>query len=134
MMMRKLPIATGMHAWVDYPCASHATQGLPDDAFILVIATTGSECTVRTADGAEFTLPHYALCSGFEFEGRSGNFVPESDPRVLDWLEKRLVTLTTTSWQEGVESDRLAAVENTKKILVRNGRALGHEHSTGLIG
>ncbi|HEX8311383.1 MAG TPA: hypothetical protein VF614_08710 [Chthoniobacteraceae bacterium] len=64
MMMRKLPIAAGMHAWVDYPCESHAKPGLPADAFVLVAATNERECTVRTEDGAEFTLPHYALCSG----------------------------------------------------------------------
>jgi hypothetical protein len=126
MMMRKLPIAAGMHAWVDYPCASHVQPRLPDDAFVMVIATAERECTVRAKDGAEFTLPHYALCSGYEFEGRSGNFVPESDPRVLDWLEQRLVTLTTTPWQEGVESVRLEVIANTQKILTRNGRIPGH--------
>jgi hypothetical protein len=48
--------------------------------------------------------------------------VPESDPRVLDWLEQRLATLTNTTWQEGVESTRLEVIAGARKILERNGR------------
>jgi hypothetical protein len=90
--------------------------------FVLVVAMQERECTVRMENGAEFTLPHYCLCSGYSFEGRSG-WVPESDPRVLDWLEQRLVTLTSTPWQDGVESVRLEVIAGTKKILERNGRS-----------
>ncbi|HEX8312739.1 MAG TPA: hypothetical protein VF614_15560 [Chthoniobacteraceae bacterium] len=80
MMMRKLSVTAGMRAWIDYPCESHAKPCLPNDAFVLVVATNGRECTVRADDGTEGTLPHYCLSSGFAFEGRSGDFVPESAP------------------------------------------------------
>jgi hypothetical protein len=122
MMMQKLQVKPGMHAWVDYPCASHALAGVRDDAFVLILSMSDRECTVRTEDGAKFTLPHYCLCAGYSFEGRTG-WVPESDPRVLDWLEKRLVALNSTPWQDGVESVRMEVIANTEKILERNGRS-----------
>jgi len=42
--------------------------------------------TARDAMGREITFPHYELLAGFEFRGE-GDWIAESDLRVLDWLE-----------------------------------------------
>lgn len=120
--MRKLPIRPGMLAWVDYPSATSGDASWPHGTKVRIVSADGRNRVVRTADGREGKLPHYVLSTGWEFRGRSGRYVPESDARVLDWLVKQVLKLKLESWDPAVEADREAVIAGYLRILRRNDR------------
>jgi hypothetical protein len=76
--------------------------------------------TVRDAAGREITLPHYEVLAGYEYRG-VGDWIPETDPRVLDWLEKELAKGAKVSGVESINRDTAggSSAHGLRKIIVR---------------
>ena len=78
--------------------------------------------TLHDEAGEVFTLPHYEVNTGWEFHGHTG-WIPESDPRVLDWLETQFKKVDAEKWPDPVARERAATLLFYRQLLVRNGRA-----------
>ena len=74
--MRKVQPAIGGRAWVG-----------KREGKIVAIEGQIPECTVEFPDGTTEKVVHFKLDTGWEFQGKAGNYVHESDPRVLPWLK-----------------------------------------------
>lgn len=79
--------------------------------------------TVRDATGLEITVPHDELLAGFEYRGNV-DWVPETDPRVLDWLESEVKKRFQRSDCGSVDRDNEARMARNREIRGSNGRAL----------
>jgi hypothetical protein len=122
MEMRRMKITEGARVWVQTPAGQLAAPGWENghEATAIRINREGliPMITARDAMGREITVPHYELLAGYEHLGNA-DWVPETDPRVLDWLEsevkrgssariaaQRTGTTTNRAWREmGRSSD-----------------------------
>jgi hypothetical protein len=113
--------------WVQTPSGQRAAPGWENgrEATAIKIHAEGliPMITVRDSAGREITVPHYEVTAGDEYRGRR-DWVAESDPRVLDWLESELKKGFKRSDCGSVERDSEARMARIREILRRNGRAL----------
>jgi hypothetical protein len=79
--------------------------------------------TVRDAGGRHITVPHYELCAGYEYRGK-GDWVPETDSRVLDYLERELRKGLPVHDSASINSSNAAYLEGIRETLRRNGRLI----------
>ena len=120
MSLRKLPVRPSMRAWIDYPCFSYAEEGWPAGTSVTVVSRTGEGYLVRDDHGHEIELPHWSLCTGYEYRSRDGRWFPECHPAVLDHLERELAKKQAETWQN--EDSREGCIRFILAVLERNCR------------
>ena len=108
--MRKVQPAIGGRAWVG-----------KREGKIVAIEGQIPECTVEFPDGTTEKVVHFKLDTGWEFQGKAGNYVHESDPRVLPWLKKRLQKRLVEKVPQAIQNDHESAIELLRQIIRRNG-------------
>ena len=92
MEMRHMRIKEGARVWVNTPAGQPAARGWANGLEALALKIHEEQIrkvTIRDATGREITVPHYEVLAGYEYRGKA-DWVPETDPRVLDWLESEL--------------------------------------------
>jgi hypothetical protein len=93
MEMRHMKMTEGAPVWVRTPAGLPAVRGWENGHETTTIhidaQSTIPKIVVRSAAGREITVPRYELLAGFEYRAR-GDWIAESDPRVLDWLESEV--------------------------------------------
>jgi len=122
-----MQIREGDRVWIETPIGQPAAPGWENghSGHAIKIHAEGliPMITVRDSAGREITVPHYEVTAGDEYRGRR-DWVAESDPRVLDWLESELKKGFKRSDCGSVERDSEARMARIREILRRNGRAL----------
>ena len=95
------------------------------EATVIQIDASGSipMMTVRDAAGREIAVPHYDLCAGYEDRSK-GDWIAESDPRALDWLEREIRRGFERSECGAIDRDNESRIARNREILRRNGRAV----------
>ena len=125
MEMRHMKITEGARVWVETPTGQPAAPGWENGhkGHAIKIDNEGliPMITVRDAAGREITVPHYELSAGNEYRGRA-DWVVESDPRILDWMESELKKGCKRSERGSVNRDNEARLAMNREILRRNGR------------
>ena len=122
--MRHMRIKECARVWVNTPDGQPAARGWANglEAFALKIHEEQiRKVTIRNGSGREITVPHYEVLAGFEYRGKA-DWVPETDPRVLDWLESELRKGRARPECGSVERDNESRLERIREILRRNGR------------
>jgi hypothetical protein len=76
---------------------------------------------IRDASGAEYQIGHWQVDCGKRYEVAEGDWRSESDPLVLDELE-RILTGCLRPPRDRRESIRAQVIKSTSEVLRRNGR------------
>lgn len=121
---RLIEIAVGKRAWIETPTGEAAATDWPNFMEVILVAFVGEQIRsyiVEAPDGRTIKLPHYDLSCGVEYLGKTG-WVPEWDPRVLDWLEKKLAQGYTLHESEAINRSSEALLEDIRRTLRRYGR------------
>jgi len=122
-----MKITEGARVWVETPTGQPAAPGWENGhmGHAIKIENGGMipMVTVRNTAGRQITVPHYELSAGNEYRGRA-EWVPETDPRVLDWLQPELRKGFKASDCDSVNRDNASRMERIRKVLRRNGRAV----------
>ena len=98
MEMRKDWPVIGKQAWFDPIGQGVEVSGWAKGAVVTIVSIRRDVLclvTVRNAAGGEMEVPHFDLDCGYSFKARNGDWIHESDPRVLRWLEKKSKTPST---------------------------------------
>ena len=102
--------AASMGGWYPLP------EGMPDPCEITVVAwPQGSQdIVVEDTNGKQWSVMHWLIDCGFEFPTKGGGYLHESDPKILDRLQR------VVAGELGAYPDEFLAM--ARKILGRNGR------------
>jgi hypothetical protein len=95
MSMRKDSPVVGNRAWFDPIRNSDNAPGWGKNVPVTVVSIRRDVLcyvTVRNAAGEEREVPHFDLDCGFSFQSRNGEWLHESDPRVMKWLAEKART------------------------------------------
>jgi len=127
MEIRRMKIREGARVWIKTPTGQPGAPGwenghkgnvikIHDEGLIPMI-------TARDSAGREITVPHYELSAGYEYRSK-GDWIPESDPRVLDWPESEVRKGFRRSDCGSIDRDFEARLARNREILRRNGRGV----------
>lgn len=119
MTFRHASHVPGNHAWIVDRHPYPVRCGLSHGTVVTIVAQSGQQVEIEDAGGRRHTLQHWQVDSGTEWEVRPGQWIPESNPKLLTWLEKQAQKYRAERWQAPVEGSRKSAAESLEEIVQR---------------
>lgn len=118
-----IPPQAGMTGWIVDHNPYRTKEGLPDRTPVTVTAGRGQFVTVLDPAGKEWEVFFWQVDCGREFESiaHRGTWIHESDPRVLDWMEREVAKPIVARSNIGANNIK-RSFEDLRWILRRNGR------------
>lgn len=131
MTVRQLAHVPGHKAWI-CSCEPYLVPaGLVHGQVVTIIARAGQRVEVEDACGQRWTLQHWQVDSGTEWEVRLGQWVHESDPRMIAWFKRRIEKFRNERWQSPVDGARESTIARMVEIVARNS-ACSQESASGI--
>ena len=113
-----MPVRAGARAWIHYIQYTYEKAGWPEGTAVHVLRLDGPEAVIRDGKGRETRMQHFLLTAGTAYRGHGG-WLPESDPRVREWMRLQVRKLEKERWESGVEDVRLGMIANYRAVLGR---------------